>query len=367
MRTSPPAAARRPDRRSIRLDFRSGGWVLLLAAGLVLGIILWQVVWFVIPGGGGALGNGRDVSSYGFDLEDCLVPRARLVAAGFAKDGLRALVDPPFINAGEMDAQRLGRGSFLTSADRVIGVEMDGAARCYPLRILIWHEVVNDTFAGVPIVVTYNPLCESAFVHERRVAGQSLTFGVSGLLYNSNLLFYDRQENPRRESLWSQMQGRAVSGPAARAGATLTPVRFALTTWAAWRALHPDTEVLRPDPALKKVYRREAYSTYSASPRLQFPVEPLPPVPASRYKSSCIGLRVAGGEWRVMEIGALLARLRAEPETRVEVGGHSISLQVDAAHSALWLAPEAPEDIEVAYGYLFAWHAVVGAPLHPVP
>ena len=103
--------------------------------------------------------------------------------------------------------------------------------RAYPLRVLVWHEVVNDTVSGLPILVTYNPLSEGIAVFDRRVAGRTLSFGVSGLLYQSNLLMYDRDGTRGAESLWSQLQARAVSGPAAGAGQTLELVPFALARW----------------------------------------------------------------------------------------------------------------------------------------
>ncbi|MCZ2401397.1 MAG: DUF3179 domain-containing protein [Phycisphaerae bacterium] len=363
-------AARRDTATAVtrRLDFRSGGWVLLLAACLALAILAWQLIWFVLPvSGSRAVGDGRDVDSYGFHLDDCLVPRERLVAAGFPKDGLRALLDPPPISTQEMDEQRLGRGSFLTPADRVIGVEIAGQARAYPLRIMIWHEVANDTLGGLPILVTCNPLCDAAFVFDRRVEGETLEFGVSGLLYNSNLLMFDRRGSPGDESLWSQMQARAVAGPAARRGAELRLLPCALTTWKEWRSAHPQTDVLRPDPARKQVYKREAYSTYAASPRLQFPVAPLPSVPETQLKAPCIGLRVAGGAWRVFSIAAPSGERPAGPQTvSLVLDGRTVTLRHQRHPPVAWLATH-EDDVEVAYGSLFAWYALLGIAAEPLP
>ncbi len=139
------------------------------------------------------IGDGRHVASYGFTLEPCLVPRALLVASGMPKDGLAALVDPPVWTGLQADAARVGHGRFLVPSDRVVGVRLGGAARAYPLRMLVWHEVVNDTLGGVPIAVTYDPLCDSAVAFRREVRGETLAFGVSGLLFDSNLVLYDRR------------------------------------------------------------------------------------------------------------------------------------------------------------------------------
>ena len=106
------------------------------------------------------------------------------------------------------------RGKFLVPRDDVIGVVVNGQARAYPVRFMIWHEIVNDTLGGVPIAVTYNFLTDSVAVFERTIGDEVHTFGESGLVYRSNLVLYDRRPGQRGESLWSQMGERAIAGPA---------------------------------------------------------------------------------------------------------------------------------------------------------
>ncbi len=129
----------------------------------------------------------------------------------------------------------------LTDEDLVVGVARDGQARAYPLATLSTYEVVNDDLGG-PLLVTYCPLCASAVVAERTVGGEPTVFGVSGLLYRSNLVMYDR----RTDSLWSQLLARAIRGP--ETGTTFEQVPSTLATWADWRATHPGTDVLLPPP-----------------------------------------------------------------------------------------------------------------------
>ncbi len=129
----------------------------------------------------------------------------------------------------------------LASDDRIIGVTRDGAARAYPLRLLFDHEIVNDDFGG-PLLVTYCPLCGSGVTAERFVDGEPTTFGVSGKLWNSDLLMYDQ----RTESYWSQILATAIRGP--QTGDTLDLLPSTLTTWGQWREAHPETVVLRPPP-----------------------------------------------------------------------------------------------------------------------
>src|SRR5690606_17095194 len=109
------------------------------------------------------------------------------------KDGLPAMDHPPRIAAVDLGREdKLGGVRHLLPGERVIGVAIGGEAVAYPLWVLDWHEIVNDTVGGRPIVVTYNGICDSAAVFDRRAGGVERTFGFSGLLYNGNLVIYDR-------------------------------------------------------------------------------------------------------------------------------------------------------------------------------
>lgn len=129
---------------------------------------------------------------------------------------------------------------------RVVGVVRDGEARAYPLAVLDWHEVVNDDLGG-PLLVTFCPLCGSGVTAERRVGGAETVFGVSGMLWRSDLVMYDR----RTESLWSQILGTAIRGE--RTGDRLELVPSTITTWGQWRADHAGTRVLLPPPASETI------------------------------------------------------------------------------------------------------------------
>ena len=113
-----------------------------------------------------------------------LIPLDKIKGGGPPKDGIPSIDDPVF--AGIQDSQ------FMSDSDTVIGLYINGEARAYPLFILVWHEIVNDTVGGVPVAVTYCPLCYTNQVFERVIDGQEVEFGTSGKLYNSNLLMYDR-------------------------------------------------------------------------------------------------------------------------------------------------------------------------------
>jgi hypothetical protein len=133
---------------------------------------------------------------------------------------------------------RFEEPSWLSPEDLVLGVAMGGEARAYPIRILNWHEIVNDVVGGLPIAATYCPLCATGMVYDRRVEGQVLTFRVSGKLYRNDLVMVDTETG----SLWPQILGRAATGPLR--GADLALIPSWTTTLGAWREAHPDTLVL---------------------------------------------------------------------------------------------------------------------------
>jgi hypothetical protein len=156
----------------------------------------------------------------------------------------------------------------------VFGVKIAADARAYPLRIMDWHEMLNDVVGGVPVSLAYCTLCGSGILFETTLPGQEadraapVVFGSSGLLYRSNKLMYDRQTH----SLWNQFTGRPVVGPLTGSGIELKTRPVAITSWAAWRAANPDTRVLSLDTGYRRDYRPGApYGDYFASPALMFP------------------------------------------------------------------------------------------------
>jgi len=174
---------------------------------------------------------------------------------------------------------------FLLSGDPVIGVAFGGEGgetRAYPVRLLNVHEVVNDNLAGKAFAVTWSPLTGSAVVFER--PDVKTEFGVSGLLYDSNTVLFDRHSEAKDESLWPQLSFRAIAGPAV--GKTLTLLPFELTTWKDWSGRHPDTHVFRGLRTLEKNYNdaQDPYNLYLANDAVQFPVTPGLPLELAKLK-----------------------------------------------------------------------------------
>jgi len=260
----------------------SGAWVLWLAGIILLGMTVWAV-WKIIESTptlpADRPKNPQAVWTLGFDLDNAIVPRETIYSAGPTKDGIPALTDPSVVEGVDVTAiNEKMHGKFLVNGERVIGVELNGESRAYPLSILTWHEVINDELGGVPIVVTYCPLCDAAAVFKRSVGDEILEFGVSGLLHNSNLLLYDRRgkRDSVKESLWSQLRMAAIAGPAADAGTKLEVVPSVLAHWGEWLQQHPQTTVVEFPTKYDRDYAENPYMNLFLDGELPFPVEPKP-------------------------------------------------------------------------------------------
>jgi hypothetical protein len=195
----------------------------------------------------------------GFDLRNALVSEDKILSGGPQRDGIPAIDKPTFV---------LGKQAiFLKPDDRVLGIKNNKQVKAYPLAILNYHEIVNDNVGGDRIAVTYCPLCGSGIAYRSRVGDKNLTFGVSGLLYNSALLLYDRQT----ESLWSQILGKAITGP--MKGTRLETVQLTYTTWRDWLLRYPNTLVLSDRTGFQRDYSKGPYEGYEKSGKLWFPVK----------------------------------------------------------------------------------------------
>jgi hypothetical protein len=191
------------------------------------------------------------------DLPKPIVDPGQILSGGPPPDGIPAIDHPRFERADGI--------AWLRPNEPVLAAEVNGDARAYPVQILIWHEIVNDTLGGVPVAVTYCPLCNTAITYDRRARGRVLDFGTSGKLYNSDLVAYDRQT----QSLWVQFLGEAVAG--VLTGTQLQGFPVATVSWADWRRDHPAGWVLSRDTGFSRDYGTNPYPGYDdihASPFL---------------------------------------------------------------------------------------------------
>jgi len=187
------------------------------------------------------------------------VPLDQIVSGGPPPDGIPSIDFPKFITVNDAD-------KFLRDSDKVVGININGDIRAYPLQILVWHEIVNDKVDGTPLAVTYCPLCFTNQVFNRTVNNAILQFGTSGKLYNSNLVMYDRLS----KSLWSQALGEGIVGN--YAGIKLQKLPFDVAYWKDWKQLYPQSKVLSKDTGSPRPYGADPYADYYSSPDVLFPI-----------------------------------------------------------------------------------------------
>lgn len=259
--------------RATRLTFKGGGYVLLGALLLVGAVVAYRLS--IIREALSWRGDQPPPPSLsnGFDLATATVP-VRLIGLRRHRDGMSTLDDLPALPvAGLAHLNRKRWTKLLVDDDLVIGVAMGGEARAYPVRVLNWHEIANDTVGGIPIAATWCPMSGSAVVYDRRRGDHTMTLGMSGMIYNNNLLFYDRAGDTA--NLWSQVSGRAVVGPAAQNAERLEALPCQLLPWSAWLAQHPDTTFIAGYPEHHgKQYRSDPFIGYPVNDQLYYPVEP---------------------------------------------------------------------------------------------
>lgn len=189
------------------------------------------------------------------DFSKIRVELSEILSGGPPKDGIPAIDKPKFV--------ALEKITDIGGREPVIGLSINGDVRAYPLRVLTWHEIVNDTVGGVPVAVTYCPLCNAAIVFERRVDGKLLDFGTTGLLRNSDLVMYDRQT----ESWWQQFTGKAIVGTYADRELKTVPARLESFDTFKKRFANARPKVLVPNNPGFRRYGRNPYANYDSAAR----------------------------------------------------------------------------------------------------
>lgn len=270
----------------------------------------------------------------GFDVDKASIPRREILSGGPPRDGIPSIDHPQFVGA-------VG-ASFMKPDTRLIGLTYEGQSRAYPISILNWHEVVNDRFGKQSIVVTFCPLCGTGMVFK---APGDLKFGVSGLLYNSDVLLYDRAT----ESLWSQIMMKSVSGP--RLGEKLQLLPASHTNWEDWLRRQPDTLVLLPPAGSGRDYQRDPYRGYDKSRDLIFPVTHRD----RRYhpKEQVLGLVSAGQvkAWPFVELS------KTGGPISDTVDGRSVTVSFNSRARTATVRLDSGEELPAVIAYWFAWVA----------
>ncbi|HKD66890.1 MAG TPA: DUF3179 domain-containing (seleno)protein [Candidatus Binataceae bacterium] len=260
----------------------------------------------------------------------------KIVQAALIKEKIEGIEHPKFVAAKD--------AAFLQPRDRVIGVVIDNVPKAYPLRILRWHQVINDVTAGKPVAVTYCPLTSNTAAYIRKVGGRTLTLFPTDKLYESSTLFRDGSTH----SLWSQFNGKAIVGP--EKGKQLQPVASIDTDWMLWNSFHPKTQVLAFDQGFARNYEVDPYTQYEGLGATQFPVsnqdQRLP------RNELVLGVDVD----HHAEAFPLRRLVNAKTPMTVEVGGKKITVVFDPATATAGAADD-KNHIPAYTGEWFGWAA----------
>jgi len=258
-------------------------------------------------------GDGRDPSIASAlsdqdndDFPEPLVDTSRIISGGPPPDGIPPINEPKFQTASTVD--------WLRCNEPVLSLSIDGDARAYPVQVMTWHELVNDTFDDLPVTVSFCPLCNSALAYNRDLGDRVVTFGTSGRLFNSSLVMYDRET----ESLWTHFNGAAVVGELAGVELELLPMQT--LSWASFLQQNPDGLVLNRDTGFDRSYGSNPYSGYDnvETDPILFDQEADPRLPA---KERVVGIRRADDNAAIV-----LSGLAEAGVLETVVGGDTLTL-----------------------------------------
>ena len=281
--------------------------------------------------------NAKELN--GFELDEALIPASQIFSGGPGKDGIPSIDNPKFVSVRD--------AIFMDDTDRVLGITINGIAKAYPIKILNWHEIVNDSIEDVFYSITYCPLCGTGMAFDSGINQQILSFGVSGLLYNSDVLLYDRES----ESLWSQLLSKAVTGK--YKGTTLKTLPVRHTTWIDWKRHHPSSKVLSKNTGYWRAYARDPYAGYEESENLYFPVFNAAP---KQYhpKEKVLGLAVNGVYKAYPFVELNKTNLPIFTDT---VNEKLFSIHWNKKQQSGYLMDENGKMTPIVQSYWFAWYA----------
>lgn len=264
------------------------------------------------------------------------IPLDEILSGGPPKDGIPSIDEPQFISTQE--------AGFLTDEDVGLGIVHDDTAKFYPYQILVWHEIVNDK----DMLVTYCPLCATGIAFDPHIGGERLEFGVSGKLWQSNLLMYNRTGDPDTESLWSQVLGEAVLGP--MTGTKLEIIPSDTVLYGDWKTKYPDTLVLSRNTGTTRLYGTDPYDDYYTNESVSFGAtfndDRLHP------KAFVLGIAI-DGQYKAYHDEAL-----PEGTTTDTFAGKTIMIEKnDIGGVRMFVGPE-KEPLSYVGGFWFSWLAV---------
>ncbi len=291
------------------------------------------------------------------DFSKHSVPLDEILSGGPPKDGIPPIDSPIFKPVAAIKD--------LPATEPVIGITLNGEAKAYPLRVLMWHEIVNDTIGGVPVAVTFCPLCNAAIVFDRRLEGKVLDFGTTGKLRKSDLVMYDRQT----ESWWQQFLGKGIVGKMTDKTLKILPAR--LESWANFRKRAPNAQVLVPNDPDARSYGANPYGGYDSLPKpflysgeMPKGIPPLSRVVSLGKKDQAWSLDLLRRKGEIKLPGKIV--IRWEPGQNSALDSSKIAEGKDVGNVLVQrLTDTGAEDIAYFIDFAFAFHAFrPGAPIH---
>lgn len=266
-----------------------------------------------------------------------LVDPDKLTSGGPPKDGIPSIDKPKYVTVKEADA-------WIQDNELILAIQHKGITRVYPLQIMVWHEIVNDVIGGDPMLITYCPLCGSGIAFERKINGEEVEFGVSGKLYNSNLVMYDR----KTDSYWTQIDGEAIIGELT--GEKLKAVSIDTVVWRDWKEAASDSEVLSQDTGFNRSYGRDPYGSYYEDSFIFFPLENEDD--RIHPKTVIFGIEVNGVYKAYREDD-----LKEKDVIEDEIDGRKIKVERSEAGVVTITDVAADEEIVKERDFWFAWYA----------
>ena len=278
----------------------------------------------------------------GFSLENPQVPVEDILAGGPSPEGIPAILAPEMVPVDEAD--------HLVDGDKVVGLRVGNDIRAYPLKILNYHQVVNDHVGGLSLVVTYCPLSGATLVFDRSIAGQEVTFGASGLLYRSNVVLYDHQTR----SLWSQLLRKAVAGP--MAGRRLETHSAPLpVTWGQWKKRFPAANVMSMQTGFDRDYHTDPYEGYARIAKPWFTVGRIRrDLPA---KTRVLGV-ASGAHAKAYPFDRLVGLLAGQgARLQDRLGDRQVDIVIDAPGDVTAVMAGNQKPLDYVGVYWFVWQA----------
>jgi hypothetical protein len=274
----------------------------------------------------------------GFNVNDGAIAAEDIYYNTEERDEIPSIDTPRFL-AGS------ARDGMLGLNKRVLAVAYNGVSKAYPIDILDLHEIVNDDFDGKPVAVTFCPLCGTGMVFASEVRGKRAVFGVSGLIYNNNLLFYDHDT----ESLWSQIMMQAVTGPLQ--GTSLKRLPSHHTTWGHWLQTHPDSLLLSRDTGYSFDYDLDMYYDYRRLPVISFPTVHHD----LRFDGKDLVVGISLGEHALALPITQLDKLNGP--LSIALGDTVLNIEWDKESATAAVADQQGNEIQSVEAYWFAWVA----------